>query len=258
MHRENLSAAWRLAAAASALLLLAACGDDTSASSSPTTIDPRSATQLTADKAGAETAVLKLGDLPPGWTAQPSSPDSERSAQQRSAEAEFAECADVDPSVIGAGISSATRAKSEDFSDDGDHQVEGSVTVIATREAAKAQLNSIRKPEVPKCLASFVNRAIKSSIENPRPGQSAPTGVEFGDAKVETLNLPGLHATSVGYRTIVPVRAEGRSVDVNLDIVLALTGRTGISMTFTSFGSPFDSAIEVELTNKVIDRAPPA
>lgn len=212
---------------------------------------------MAADKAGAETAILKLSDLPPGWTAQPSSPDSERSAEQRSAEAEFAECADVDPSVIGAGSSSVTRAKSEEFSDDGDHQVEGSVTVIATREAAKAQLSSIRKKEIPGCLANFVNRAIKSAIKNPKAGESAPTGVEFGDAKVETLNLPGLHATSVGYRTIVPVRAEGRSVEVNLDIVLALSKRSGISMTFTSFGPPFDSAVEVELTNKVIDRAPP-
>ncbi len=199
--------------------------------------------------------MLKLADLPPGWTAQPSSGDSSRSAEQRSAEAEFADCAGVDPAFIGAGRESATRAKSE-FSGDAERQVESSVTVVATREAAKKQLDSVRKGTVPACLAKFVDRAIRSSIETPKAGVTPPTGVTFDDAKVTLLNLPGLHATSVGYRTTVPVRVGDRAVDVNLDIVLALSGRTGISMTFTSFGSRFAEDAEISLTNAVIDRAP--
>jgi hypothetical protein len=201
---------------------------------------------------------LKLDDLPPGWTSQPSSEASSRSAEQRSAEAQFAECASVDPSVIGGGETSPTRAKSDEFSDSADHQVDNSATVVATRELGRQQLDSIRKPAVPGCLASFVNRAIQSAVKNPKAGQAPPTDVTFGDARVASLDLPGLHAPSVGYRAVVPVRVGDRSVDVNLDVILALTGRTGISMTFTSFGAPLGNDTEVELTNKVIDRAPAA
>ncbi len=249
---------WRLVALIGAVVVVAACGDNTTSSSPATTVDPRSPTQVAADKATADAAVLKLADLPSGWTAQPNSDDSSSSAEQRSAEAEFADCAGVDPSVIGAGRSSPTRAKSDQFSDSGNHQVESSATVVATREGAKDQLTSVRKPTVPACLAKFVNRAIRSSIENPKPGQPPPTNVTFGDAKVENLDLPGLHATSVGYRATVPVHAGDRELDVNLDIVLALNGRTGISMTFTSFGGPFAADAEIGLTNAVIDRTPPA
>jgi hypothetical protein len=252
------SATWRAAAAAGAVLLLGACGDKSGDSSSPTTADARSASEVTADKAGAEAAVLKISDLPLGWTAAPNPAESERTAEQRSAEAEFAECAGVDPSVIGAGSNAATRAKSDEFSDSSDHDVESSVTVIATREAAKEQLNSIRKPAVRECLASFVNRAIQSSIKNPKAGETPPTNATFGKARVQTVDLPGMHAASVAYRTTIPVTVGGHSIDVNLDIILALTGRTGITMTFTSFGAPFVPETEVELTNKVIDRAPPA
>lgn len=237
-------------------LVLSACGDKSTSSSSSTTLDPRSPTQITTDKAAADMAVLRLGDLPPGWTSQSNTDDSSSSAEQRSAEAQFADCAGVDPSIIGAGARSATRAKSDEFSDSEDHQVESSVTVVATRELAKKQLNSIRSAEVPGCLATFVNRAIQSAVRNPKPGQTPPTGVRFGEARVVPLDLPGLHAATVGYRTTVPVRVGDRSADVNLDIVLALTGRTGISMTFTSFGTPFANDAEIALTNKVIDRAP--
>lgn len=245
--------AWCLVGVAA--VLVAGCGDKSSSSSTSTTVDPRSPTQVAADKAAAAGAVLTLADLPPGWTAKPKAGDSPRSTEQRSAEAEFADCAGVDPAFIGAGRASTTRAKSE-FSGDAERQVASSVTVVATREAAKEQLNSVRKQTVPACLAKFVDRAIRSSIENPKPGVAPPTGATFGDAKVTVLNLPGLHATSAGYRTTVPVRLGDRAFDVNLDTVLALRGRTGISMTFTSFGSPFSGDAEIGLTNAVIDRAP--
>jgi hypothetical protein len=238
------------------VLVLAACGDKSPSSSPATTADPRDPVQVAADKAAAQAAVLKISDLPIGWTAQPNADEATVSVEQRSAEAQFADCAEVDPTVIGAGRDSPTRAKSDEFSDAQDHQVESSVTVVATTDAAKEQLNSIRKSTVPGCLAKFVDRAIRSSIENPKSGETPPTGVTFGEAKVKTLDLTGVHAPSVAYRATVPVHAGGQAIDVNLDIVLALRGRTGISMTFTSFGTPFATDVEVALTNSVITRAP--
>jgi hypothetical protein len=253
----SVSAGARRTAVAGAVLLLGACGG-TSTSSSSTTIDPRNPTQVATDRAAAASTVLKVDDFPAGWTAQANADSTARSAEQRSAEAQFAECADVDPSVIGGGDTSPTRAKSDEFSDGSDHQVDNSATVVATIELGRQQLDSIRKPAVPGCLATFVNRAIQSALKNPNPGQAPASDVTFGEAKVVTLDLSGLHAPSVGYRATVPVRIGDRSADVTLDLVLALTGRTGISMTFTSFGAPLDNALEVGLTNKVIDRAAPA
>ncbi|HEX8769919.1 MAG TPA: hypothetical protein VF711_04035, partial [Acidimicrobiales bacterium] len=208
--REIKSSSRFILLSAAALVLVAACGDTSTSSSPSTTVDPRSSVQVNTDKAAAQAAVLKLTDLPEGWTAQPNSDESASSPEQRSAEAEFADCAGVDPSLIGAGRSSPTRAKSDQFSDQADHQVESSVTVVVTPEAASDQLNSVRKSTVPGCLAKFVDRAIKSSIAKPPAGQTAPTEVTFGDTKVEALDLPGLHATSVGYRATVPVRMGDR------------------------------------------------
>ncbi len=249
-------------------VLAAGCGGDSEDESSPTTVpatgpattsaptaDPRSPGQLAADRARAEQAVLTLADFPPGWKAEPDEAD-DTTPEVEAARERFATCLGVDPSFIGGGARAGAKADSDDFEDDDNNQVQSSVTMVFSAARARDQLATFRKPQAGGCVEAFVNTALQQSLANPRPGRTAPAGVSFGQARVEPLTVPGLNTDSVGYRARVPVTAEGQTLDALFDIVLALKGRAGITMTFISIGEPFPSALETSLTNKVIDRAP--
>ena len=216
--------------------------------------DPRSPDQLAADRGAAERAVLKLADLPPGWTGEPDTDDTTpevEAAQQR-----FATCLGVDPSFIGGGARAGARAESDDFEDDDNHQVQNTVTMVFSRERALQQLETFRKPEARECFETFVNTAFQVSLRNPGPGQTAPPGLSFGEARVEVLSVGGLRTDSVAYRARVPVTVREDTAEAVFDIVLALKGRAGITMIFISIGAPFPAELETSLTNTVIDRAP--
>jgi hypothetical protein len=224
------------------------------ATTGPPTSDPRNADQLAADRAAAERAVLKLADLPPGWTGEPDTDDSTpelQAAQQR-----FATCLGVDPAFIGGGARAGARAESDDFEDDDNHQVQNTVTMVFSRERALQQLETFRKPEARGCFESFVDSAFQLSLRNPGPGQTAPPGLSFGEARVEVLSVGGLNTDAVAYRARVPVTVRNQTAEAVFDIVLALKGRAGITMIFIAIGEPFPAALETSLTNTVISRAP--
>lgn len=202
--------------------------------------------------------MLKAADFPAGWTGKPN-PETSKSADQKDAEQRFAQCAGVDPSVVGAGETEAAHARSDEFTDADNHQVENSVTVVATVAQAQSELSAFKAPAVPACLTSLVNRVIQSTLNSPRNGQPPATGVTFGDPNVEQLSMPGIEGDSIAYRATLPVNVGGSgSVQANFDLFLALKGRAETSMTFTSFGAPLPPGTQVELTNKVVDRSPGA
>jgi len=230
----------------------AATSGPTTTAATPPTSDPRSAREFASDKAEAERVVLRLTDLPPGgvFTGEPDT-DTDSPALD-AARDRFGECLDVDPSLVAGGAKGRATAESDDFEDEEGNQISNSVTVVSSRSRGAEQLAAVEKPEAPQCYEAFVNDAITESASGP----DAPPDLAFGSSQVETLSLPGLNTEGVAYRAIVPVTTQGQTIDFFLDIVLALKGRTGISMTFVGIESPFLADFETELTNKVIDRAP--
>ena len=248
-------------------VLVAGCGGDSDDESSSTTepapgptttavptADPRTPAQLAADRAEAEKAVLKLTDLPPGWTGEPDTDDTP--AEVEAAQQRFATCLGVDPALIGGGARAGARAESDDFEDDENHEVQNTVTMVFSRERALQQLEAFRKPEASRCFEEFVDTAFQLSLRNPGPGQTAPPGLSFGEARVEVLSVGGLNTDSVAYRARVPVTVRNQTLDALFDVVLALKGRAGITMFFIAIGEPLPAALETSLTNTVIDRAP--
>jgi hypothetical protein len=234
-------------------VLAAGCGGGSDDESSPTS-DQRSADELAADRAAAERAVLKLSDLPPGWTGEPDTEDTPPEVD--AATERFATCLGVDPSFVGGGARAGAKAESDDFEDDENHQVQNTVTMVFSRERARQQLETFRRPQARECFEAFVNTAFQVALRNPGPGQTAPPGLSFGQANVDVLNVASLRTDSVAYRARVPVTVGDETADALFDIVLALKGRAGITMIFISIGGPFPSALETSLTNTVIDRAP--
>ena len=255
------------------VVLLAGCGGDSDDESSSTTAapatsvattspattavptsDPRTPDQLAADRAEAEKAVLKLTDLPPGWTGEPDTDDE--SPEVDAAQQRFATCLGVDPSFIGGGARAGAKAQSDDFEDDENHQVQNTVTMVYSRERALQQLETFRKPEARECFEAFVDAAFQVALRNPGPGRTAPPGLSFGEAEVELLSVGSLHTDAVAYRARVPVTVQDESAEAVFDIVLALKGRAGITMIFIGIGEAFPADLETSLTNTVIDRAP--
>ncbi len=232
----------------------AVTGTTSPATTSTPAADSRTPEQFAADRAAADMAVLKLSDFPPGWTSESSTDDT--SPELEAARDRLADCLGVDRSFLGRGGRAAAKAESDDFEDDDNNQVQNTVTLVASRERALAQLAPFRRPQARDCVETFVNTAIEQSVTNPRPGRTAPPGLSFGRARVEALDVPGLHTESVAYRSRVPVTVQGETRDVLLDILLALKGRAGITMIFISIGQTFPAELATSLTNAVIDRAP--
>lgn len=61
---------------------------------------------------------------------------------------------------------------------------------------------------------------------------------------------------SAAFRLTVPLASQGVDVDLTIDVVMVRVGRAGITTTFQSTFSPFDSAEAARLTQLVVDRIP--
>ncbi len=228
---------------------VAKTGPSTTTASSPAP-DPRSAAQFASDKAEAERVVLRLTDLPArAWTSKPDttsdSPETDAALER------LGECLKVDPSIVAGNAKGKATADSDDFEDEENHQVSNSVTVVSSRERATQQLAVFKKAEFSSCFEAYITTALKSKTSG---GSSAD--VTYGALQVSPLNVPGLSTESVSYRVSVSVTGGGQTVDVRIDMVVALKGRTGLRMTFNGIGTPVPPDLETSLTNKIIDRAP--
>ena len=248
-------------------VLAVGCGGDSDDESSSTTTqasahattsvpgsDPRTPAQLAADRAQAEKAVLQAADFPAGWTGEADT--DEISPEEEAARERFAECLGVDRSFVGGGARAGAIAESDDFQDDSNQSAQSTVTMVYSRERALQQFEVFGGPAARGCFERFVDAAVEFSLRNPAPGETVPPGVDVGQARVDVLRLAGLNTDSIGYRARVPITAAGESLDVLFDVILALKGRAGITMTFSSFDQPFPSPLATSLTNKVIERAP--
>ena len=248
-----------LVAAVAVAVVAAGCGGDSGEKTSSTTVasaptDPRGRGQLNTDRAAAENAVLRLSDLPSGWTGEADTDDSVPEVD--AARVRFADCLGLDRGLIGARARAGASASSDDFEDGTNLQVQNRVTVLPTPERAREQLAALKQPSAGGCFETFVNAAIELVVGNPGPGRTSPPGVSFGRAQVEGGSLAGLHADSVAYRAKLPVTKESQTVDALFDVVLAVKGRAAISMFFIGIGRAFPADLEASLTNAVIDRAP--
>jgi len=243
-----------VAIACAALVVAGGCGGGSGKASSPPVSDPRSSSELAADKAEAQRLLLRLPDLPADWTAEP---DTAGAKAQRTATRErYAACVGESPLLVGGRDRAG--AESDDFVDQNDQKASNAITVWPSRETARAELESSRQPKARGCYEAAVNGAIQEAVKNPPPDDPLPPGVTFGQVKVEVLNVPNLHADSVALRATLPISAQGQTADAIFDVVLAVKGRTTIDMTLQNLGEPFSPGLETTLINKVIDRAPAA
>jgi hypothetical protein len=219
--------------------------------------DGRSAQQLEADRKIAQGALLKLSDLPEGFTAKPRSSSSHDSAEEKAITEKFASCLGVDPSLVVNEDDDDTKAtaKSDKFSKDPSLDFDMRASVGASSEDQEKVFEAFGAKKASACFETFFNDALTFNLEHPDPGETAPQGLTLGDAFVETHDL-AVEGKTVTYRVTIPFTIQGQTAEVVSDFVLALKGRIGMTLTFQNVGGPFPEDLEVQITQEAIDGAP--
>lgn len=241
----------RLGGLLAVLVLAAGCGGDDDggdAAGSGPGDDPRTEAERQADVDTAGTILLTLGDFPAGWEEEPAESDEDDQALQD----DMAECLDVDPALL---ADDDPQAKSPSFVAPSEEEVSAEVTLTASAEDTTRTLDLMKDDATPGCYADAVKAAMaQSTLE----GGQATAGVEFGEPTFNPVSFPGMGDDSVAMRLTVPLSAQGVDVDVHVDVVMVRVGRVGISGTFLSTFSPFDSTEAARLMQLMVDRVPAA
>ncbi len=237
--------------------LLAGCSSDNdpdgageSPQDQPAADDPRTEEQRAADEAAAATMVLMLADFPAGWESTP--PEEENPDDDRF-DAELAECLGVDLSVI---QGNNPKAESPTFTSPNDEEVTSEVTFTATPEDAIEALAVRRGPEALSCYEDTIGAQIEDAVANPPEGEETPDNLELGDPTINEMSFGAFGDESIAFRVTIPLSADGFNVDLYIDVVNVRVGRVGVTTTFQSVLSPFDTEEAARLTGIVVDRVP--
>jgi hypothetical protein len=237
-------------------LLAAGCSDDggdTATSSTATTSDSettaneddgRTQAELDADEEAARSALLVLDDFPPGWEAAEPDPDNDNDDVQEG----LADCLDVDVEMF--ANDNNPSAESPAFTSPNDDEVSSEVTYTASIENATRTVAILKDPDTPGCYA----QALKAYLLRAAVEGDLPDEVEYGDPTFNPLSFPTLGDESVAFRMTFPVSARGLDVDVYIDLAFVRVGRVGVTTTFQSQFSPFDTDEAARLTETVVDR----
>ena len=239
-----------------AALVVSGCGgsDDDTAAKAPddiaTTVSAPPGQDVEGDRKLAENAVLKLDDMPSGWTAEP---DSEEDEGEEVAET-MAHCLDVPVETL--TREGPADAESPTFNDpEEDFSVQSEVGYLVDTATAKERFDLFARDDVPGCLAGAVSKLIDDRIKNPRtPEDTLPEGAVVRDPKVAQMSFPNLADYTAAYRVSVPIEFRGLTFTLYLDLVVALKGRAGTTFFFTGNDTPFDTDEAQRYVKLVLDR----
>jgi hypothetical protein len=241
-------------------LALAGCGSsahsqhsaNTAAGNPSTTTQqgqPQTAAQLAQERAIGNRALLRLSDLPAGWTAGEREGKSKEGPELRK---EVAACLRV--TVAQLDENDPAEVESPKFKESED-SIGNSIIVRPTQEAAVSYFSVFNAPNTASCLTSSVRKVFSKALSRAEHGRKLPAGVEVGSPTVERMSFPPVGEQSVAYRIGIPFSAAGINLTYTLDAVVVRVGRADASLTFTSTtSSPIATSIEQQLTSLTVRR----
>ena len=205
-----------------ALLSVSACGGDDDSLPAATTVP--------ADQAIAESLLLTLADFPADWTEEPDEPGDSANP--------------LDTCDPGDARGRTGLAETGDFTL-GTDSVSNSVAVFQSAAAALAALDRI--PEQGNCMV----REIKG-------GALDDENFEALDATFEPMPFPATGDRVEAHRFTMTLKQldSGLELKVTLDLVYAVKGRVGFSLSAQGVLSPFDSAMLESLAALMTERLP--
>lgn len=174
--------------AAVAALGIASCSSNNAAISglsSSTTTRSGPSQNVSADKALAVAANLKLSDFPDGWTA---TPQSNQNAGTQGIDTRLASCLHTSISIF--NEKSPTQASSPNFDDSNGDEASSGVDYLVTAASAQAEIATLQSPRFPSCFTTAVNALLQYELNNPSStGSTLPAGVSFGQATVRRADV---------------------------------------------------------------------
>jgi hypothetical protein len=191
--------------------------------------------------AHAKKQLLKLSDMPKGWT----SSKSEDVGGSFPGQNELATCIGVPPSTIKLNPPSTN---SPEFSNkDQTETVDDSIDVFTSTKVAKSQYDAMTNPKTPACFAQILNGIDKQQLTS-----SFGSGATVGTITVTRPSSPRkTSALELGFTVV----SQGVSVPVKLLEIFALEGTEGLDVGFSSIGTSFPTSLSKHLTTVALDRA---
>jgi hypothetical protein len=214
---------------AAVCLAFAGCGgdDDTSKDSGATgkTDAPRTAAaQTPADDATARSALIKLSDMPTGWTSEDGDHESKPSKCQ---------------AVRDARAATSGRATSAAFNHEPTGQVQQAVYLYADEQETTDHFSALTTPETRKCLGEALEGVIVDGVDK---------DVKVGDARTGELRIDPVGDESSGSRIYLDYSSKGIDLTLNADLIFVRKGRGLTLITEIDELGEFDSQLREELT----------
>ncbi|HVB07180.1 MAG TPA: hypothetical protein VNF07_13125 [Acidimicrobiales bacterium] len=196
------------------------------------------ATARTSPVATAGKALLRLTDMPKGWT---SSKSSSGGGGAFPGSSQLARCLGVATSVVTSNPPSAT---SPDFnSADGLLTVSDSASVYSSAASARADYESLANPKAPSCLTTLMNGTARSQLV----GQLG-AGTHLGKVAVTRAPAADFAPSTANFVMSFPVTSQGTTLKVQLTVTDYVRGDEEQTLTLTAIGASFPGSLSRHLT----------
>jgi hypothetical protein len=197
--------------------------------------------------AHAKTQLLKLSDLPAGWTVAGNSKSASASSTDPLESAKVASCIGVSKSILDAKHRSVSSSNFTDSPTD-NLEVSDSIDVFSTAELVRQHFAAIERAKTLGCVQTAFESTGKTDLEK----AFAPALVSlFRVRKDGTANFaPGAYPISIDF----VVSEQGQSLSVSLTIALFAKGTEEQKLGFVAVGGAFPAALSKTLTAVALKR----
>jgi hypothetical protein len=197
--------------------------------------------------AHAKTQLLKLSDLPSGWTASRSD-NSSASSTDPLGSAQVASCIGVPKSVLDAKHHSVSSSNFTNSPSGGSLQVFDTIDVFSTSKVLHQHHAAIERSKTPRCVQTALNGAGKAAIDK----AFAPAQVFLLKARKDaTANFaPAVFPLSIDW----VLSEQGQSIPVSLTIVFFAKGNEEQKLGFVAINGTFPATLSKHLTAVALGR----
>lgn len=190
--------------------------------------------------AQAKTHLLKLSDMPKGWTSQK---NTNGSGGKFPGQDKLATCIGVPTSTITLNPPSVN---SPEFDNSATTQtLTENIAVFSSSRVGQKEYAAIASPKTPGCYAQILNGPIKRQLQ-----AGFGTGAVLGKITAARASA----ASAVGFTIRFTVKLSGRTLPLALTSLFALHGTEGMQLQFTGIGTSFPTSVENQLTSVALGR----
>jgi hypothetical protein len=185
----------------------------------------------------ASTALITFEDFASGWSED--LPDDEPDDDE--ATDIVAECAGIDPALIGNDLLGATRVEVGFTTLDETFSLDHSVGFAADEVTAGEAFAAITDPDVPACYGEAVQQFFEMQMSSDDPADTLPPGLEIGEATatVGDLSAFALQSEVHWFHVEYPLTLDTQTFDQHADFVFFRNGAALAQVMMTGFGQPF-------------------